>query len=593
MRRETAGTILSTDFQALSLFRIVFCAYLLGDFFVATYPFFTDFYSNSGVLPISALAADSDRPGIVAVLPLLKILDVIESPTVFALLYSVVILAFAVGYRTRWSNALTFIFNSYLYWRNPYLDSGAETLARLLLLWCLFLPMARYWGIDAALDPQPRDRPYPTLPFLALRVQIGSLYLFAALFKVAGLPWRDGSALTWALSDNIFGATSPGLFLVQQAPGLLYGVNYLVIAFQLSFPFLVYCPWRNDLVRALALLGSASMHTSFIFFLNVGGFPYVCLAMLLLLIPDSWIDRLLHKRRERLAGVIIYFEPGCGFCHRVSLLLREFLLSVTSTVAPASVDPTAHKLLMEHNSWVVRAVDGRYYLKWRAMDYLLKQSVLLAPIAWVFERKPMLSPMEKLYDLIGANRRRFGPPTANMLFPFKSIGPVKRPALVLCGFLMVLAFLSNVFGLARLSFSELRRFDQVSAIFQVKQSWEVFAPRPVHFQRDYHVVVHRVDGSTVNLIGLLPTPLFQSDANLRVVFASPRWTKYFTRFDEFTEETWQALGQYLCRQAQGQIPSMSVARQVEITLVTEPSKGTPAPVRSLEHRAFDCAPASI
>src|SRR5262249_24891050 len=139
MRRETDGSIISTDYQALSLFRITFAAYLFADFFLATFPFFNDLYSETGILPIDALSAEN-RPGLSLVLPLIKISSLVLIESVFATIYSVALIAFAVGYRTRVSNAFVFILNSYLYWRNPYLNSGAEILARLLLLWCIFLP---------------------------------------------------------------------------------------------------------------------------------------------------------------------------------------------------------------------------------------------------------------------------------------------------------------------------------------------------------------------------------------------------------------------------------------------------------------------
>jgi len=325
--------------------------------------------------------------------------------------------------------------------------------------------------------------------------------------------------------------------------------------------------------------------------LNVGGFPYVCLAMLLLLVPDPWIDRLLARRRTRLAGFTIFYEPGCNFCQRVSLVLREFLLSPTSSVVSASADPQACRLLMENNSWVVRDGNGQFYLKWRAMDQLLRQNPLLAPAAWFFERGLMRKPMEKLYDLIGANRQRFARVT-KIFLPIRSTAPIGRLGLALCGFLMGLAFLSNVFGLMGLSFPALRRFDQVTAAFQVKQRWEVFAPNPVHFQRDYRVIAHMADGSAVDVMTLLPTPVFRVDANLRVAFSIPRWTKYYTRFDEFSEEAWAGFGRYLCRQAQARMPASTV-QGVEITLVTEPIEGTPPAVTPVQHRVLDCSSASI
>ena len=239
---------------------------------------------------------------------------------------------FGIGYRTRLSNAVVLLLNSYLYWRNVYVVSGAEDLARLLLIWCLFLPLNRYWSVDAALDPQSRERPYPVLPFVALRLQIVSLYVFSGLFKLAGARWLDGSAVAMVLTDNMFGATPVGLFLAGHFPGLLVFVTYATIAFQLALPFLVYSPWYNDLTRAIALARwpqcmppSSSASTS-------APFPSSRWQRSSCWSPIPGGSAAAPARAS--AGPS--FEPGCGFCERISLLLREFLLAPSAKVMPAS-----------------------------------------------------------------------------------------------------------------------------------------------------------------------------------------------------------------------------------------------------------------
>jgi Vitamin K-dependent gamma-carboxylase len=209
--------------------------------------------------------------------------------------------------------------------------------------------------VDSALDPQPPDRPYPAIPFAAIRLQIVSLYFVSAIFKLEGAPWRSGKALIWALSDTAYGATPAGLFLVHHLPGLLYIVNYSVIAFQLAFPFLVYWPWRNDWTRAFALLGAACRHVSFLVCLNIGSFPFLSLAVLILMVPDPWIDRLLLRRRMRLQHITLYHEPRCELCQRILLVLREFLLPRAAKILSASHDPEALRLLDAGQSWAVRA----------------------------------------------------------------------------------------------------------------------------------------------------------------------------------------------------------------------------------------------
>ena len=164
---------------------------------------------------------------------------------------------------------------------------------------------------------------------------------------------------------------------------------------------------------------------------------------------------------------------------------------------------------------------------------------------------------------------------------------------MVCGVLMVLAFLSNVFGIVRLSLPALREFDHVTAIFQVRQSWEVFARVPTHFRHEYRIVAYGPDGSIVHLLERILRPPLQSDVNLTITFASPRWMKYFTRLDELTEAAWASFGAYLCHQSQIKMISASPISRVEITLITEPVLDSPPAQRPTIRRSFDCAPRSI
>ena len=577
------------NLQAISLFRIAFAAYLLVDFLISDLPYFTDLYGDGGALPLAALGTVTEPPGLVAMLPLLRLLDGRLLAVAFPVAYVASLLALAVGWRARAANAVAFALNSYLYWRNPEIGSGAEMLAHLLLLWCLFLPLNRYWSVDAALDPAPRDRPYPALPFVAIRLQIASLYLFAALFKLAGRPWRSGEALAQAMSDNVFGGTPTSLFLIGHFPGLLHAATYLVIGFQLAFPFLIYAPWRNGTTRAVALAGTALMHGAFIVCLNIGGFPYLCLAMLLLLVPDAWLDRLLQRRRARLAGITIFYEPVCGFCRRTALLLREFLLTPAVPVLPASADPAALRLLEETRSWVVRAPDRTNHLKWRALAYLLKQSTWAAPLGWLSDAPPLRAPLARVYDAIGAQRRRLGPIAAALL-PFRTESTPSRPAVALCGVLALLAFASNVASVARLSIAVPPLFDMVPGVLQVRQHWLLFAPVPTHVSWNFRFIARRVDGSTLDLMAALPEPLVRSSAGGGpLAFASPRWLKYFTSLNTMNDSERAALGAYLCRRAAA-VPALAVTRQIEVTLAKQLIEPGPAPETLYDYR-FDCAPA--
>lgn len=564
---KNSRLILALNVQALSLFRISFSIYLATHFFLSVHPWYDDFYGDNGILPLAALAGH-DNNGLAVVVPLLGFFDPLRIPLAFPVLYVTSLFCFAVGFHTRLANASAFVLNAYLYWRNPYVLSGAEDLAHLMLLWCLFLPMNRHWSVDSALDSQPPDRSFPAIAFIAIRFQIVSLYFVSALFKLEGAPWRSGEAIIWVLSDTAYSQTPAAAFLLHQLPGLLYVANYSVMAFQLAFPFLVYCPWRNDWTRAFALLGAACMHVSFMVCLNIGSFPFLSLIILILMIPDAWIDRLLLRRRTRLQNVTLYYNSGCEFCRKILLILREFLLPRSEQVLPAARDPEAFRLLSGRRSWVVRAHDGTLMSNWTALAYILKQNFMFAPLGWLISVAPVRHSLKKLYGLIGRNRQKFLP-LATWLLPERKYGPISGPALVFCAFLTVLGFASNISSLLGPDDDyESNLFNRTAAAFQVQQRWRLFAPIPSHATWHYDIVVSKADGSTVDFMRLLRVPLFDTSTG-RVRTASHLWFKYFTRFEFFRADDWDALGNYLCRKSQIAIGLLPAVTAVDVKASTQ------------------------
>jgi hypothetical protein len=592
--------LLARDFQSLSLFRVVFAVYLLAHFYLLELPSFVDFYGDASVLPPATLAADRVR-GLWLTSPVWRALDAIRVRAWLPVLYPAALFAFAIGYRTRLANFIVYVLNTFVFMQDFFILSGAELLAHLLLLWCLFLPLDRYWAVDGALDPRPRDRPYPLLPFLALRLQITSVYVFAALFKLTMSSWLDGSAVSWSLQDNVFGGRATGLYLVDHSPMLLSVLTELVIVLQLAFPFLIYCPWRNDLTRGFALAATAGMHSSFIFCLAIGPFPYISLTMLLLLVPDRWVAQLLRARRARLARVAVFYEPGCVLCQKISLLLREFLLSPTAAVLPASADAEALRLLSENRSWVVRRADGAMLLKWQALAYLLRQNPFFAPLGWLSDRLTLQPWFDRLYDFIGKHRRGLGKIT-KVVLPFHSPAPVGKPAQALCGLLAAVSLAVNVISIEPPAFGAARddrsiRFAhrapswlvELAVDLQVWQGWALFVPPP-HWRRDYRLIGYNADGTGLDLMARLPVPPVLGAPDGRLIFADTRWQKLFSQFDLLTGRDWASFGRYLCHSAQhGNLPPTFAIRVIQLSATTTPVEGTPlAGMPSEQHRRFEC-----
>ena len=79
----------------------------------------------------------------------------------FCTIQLIAIVAFGIGYRTRVANIILVITGISLYHRNPMFSSHVPLLCNLLLIWSCFLPLNRYWSVDAALTAVMAAKGYP------------------------------------------------------------------------------------------------------------------------------------------------------------------------------------------------------------------------------------------------------------------------------------------------------------------------------------------------------------------------------------------------------------------------------------------------
>lgn len=534
----------SLNGQALSIFRILFAGLLFYDFFWNVLPIWDILYSAQGTLP-----AQNRNTGLIY--SLFTYSDNIVFRYALISLYVTSIFGFLVGYKTRFCAFMAFILFASIVDRNYAANSNAEILIRALLLWSCFLPLDRHWSVAAGLrgDDQNRNGRWPIVPVLAIKAQLVIIYLFAGIFKLGDgkSDWISGDAIKYAVSDNIFG-TQLGRNLFEPLPHEVSLIaSWGVVIFQLCFSFLVYSPWRNDLIRALVLLAAVAMHISFILFLEVGIFPMLCLTYLFLLVPDRWIDAAFKKRRERLLRIRIFYDPDCGFCLRVASVLREFCLPSSTPVRPASDDASALALLRAHNSWVVYGADGKTYMKWNAVAYVLKQS----PLFWIFGAvtgsKILSAPMEKLYDAIGRKRHGLGTRFRFILSPTQEQWPSVFSQ-VFCLFCLVVTIVYSVMTLPALDVKIPNKISTAAAQLGVIQTWNLFAPYVSRWRWDILIIAHDDEGNEVDLSPLL-SKHFKKDEDGYYKFDSHRVLKYYSRtFEKNQDGNRKGLARYICNE---------------------------------------------
>jgi hypothetical protein len=306
------------DARSLALGRVLLALVVLADLVVRAGDLRAH-YTDDGVLPRSAFRLS--HFGFAWSLHLLGGSATFEA-VLFGLM-AVAALALLVGYRTFWATLACWLLTISMCARNPLLRDGQETMTRVLLFWCLFLPV----GQRASLDRLRGRRPHPFLPTsgdqvfsagtVGLIAQLIIIYLVAACAKIESEWWRAGDGLARALSLGRYETRLGQLALGH--PGLLAFMDYATIVVELALPLLFLASVR---LRKTVLAGFALLHLGFVPFLRLGLFPLASIAGWSLAMPKEFWTR--WPKRE----VASADPPAVG---KISLGLVALALGLVTT----------------------------------------------------------------------------------------------------------------------------------------------------------------------------------------------------------------------------------------------------------------------
>jgi hypothetical protein len=168
--------------------------------------------------------------------------------------------------------------------RNPYMLFGADVLFFQIGLWLPFVRLDGAWSLGRRLGRfAAADAPsvIPLWPLKTIQIQVALVYFVTAVTKLGTDPWRDGSAVYYAL--NTLGSdVAPGL-LEQKL--LLTLMTYGTLWIELSFAFLVF--WRPT--RWLALAQAAALHLAIDVLMIIRFFgPVMYMGLLAFVRPSEW-----------------------------------------------------------------------------------------------------------------------------------------------------------------------------------------------------------------------------------------------------------------------------------------------------------------
>jgi len=211
--------------------------------------------------------------------------------------FSALLIAFTsmtVGYMSRSSIAISFVGASFLpSWNHLPLTSANQILTS--VLFCMvWADCGSVLSVDAWLAA--RRRPFDSMeervaqavwPLRLIRIQVCIIYLNSGLWKFFNAVWRDGAAVHYSISLNIFHRLPFGL-----PPSLDWTTTiatYMTMFWEISFPVMMFHPVTRRLALILGVLFHGGMWTM----LELGPFSWVMISSYLAFLDPLAVSRLI------------------------------------------------------------------------------------------------------------------------------------------------------------------------------------------------------------------------------------------------------------------------------------------------------------
>ena len=280
-----------TDLAPLSLLRIVY-GLLLIVWLAQLWPDLAAFFSDEGMMPRSQLV--SSYPGLPS---LLMLVGQWWQVAAFWCAAVVVAVMLTVGYRTRLACLLAFVAVLSFANRNPLMLDSSDFVFKLVPFWMMFTAAAERYSIDALLRKARGETSSgrgPAFPVRLLEFQIGWIYLATALEKWPGKTWLDGTAVYYVFQlSHTF--ARPFAAPLASNLDLVRAFTWETLAVEVASLPLMFLPGP---CRLLGMAAVVLLQLGILTMLNVGNFPLIMLAVMVLFLPPAWIERLTARVRD-------------------------------------------------------------------------------------------------------------------------------------------------------------------------------------------------------------------------------------------------------------------------------------------------------
>jgi len=289
--RQSFSELFAIDTRTLALFRIALAALVFFDLADRSTSLAFD-YTDAGAVPTSTRGvfgpaltihwwsgAWAYQAGLLAV-------------------HALAALALGLGFRTRAAAALCWLLTTSLHFRNPLIGDAGDAVARMLLLWSIFLPLGARASLDALRAGRGAEPParVASVATAAVMLQVVLLYFVAGVTK-SGPEWIEGTAVAAAL-DNHYWTRPLGERLLDH-PSLLETLTFGSRALEVFGPLLLFVPVWTAAVRSAVLLAFWGFQLGLATTIELHLFPLFSSCATLVFVPASWWGRIRPGAAQR------------------------------------------------------------------------------------------------------------------------------------------------------------------------------------------------------------------------------------------------------------------------------------------------------
>lgn len=280
--------IFSLDLRALAILRIWLALVIIIDLTMWALDL-RAFFTDSGILPTDLLMANYQQENMRAFHSLSW--SYRRQFTLLILNYAIA-LALLVWRKSRVMHILAWAFFCSLNARNPIINSGADSVMRVLLFWAMFLPTHIRRSIDRKDKPKPEETNFLSRASAGFIIQVASIYVRNYVVKTDPQRKVDFTATYTALSIDVF-RTAFGTRLYQ-FPWLLKFITQFRVYLEWRWVLLFLIPRKQWRRRTLACLAFIAVHFWMAITLKIGYFPRTCILARAVLLPKEFWS-LFHK----------------------------------------------------------------------------------------------------------------------------------------------------------------------------------------------------------------------------------------------------------------------------------------------------------